>query len=215
MFLSPFFSHLRCLKVQRQGILRVFCPYPLFTSLPTSTPPLPVFSETTKVWSWGTLKTKSYPFSNNWKVLSRSVVSDSLQPCGWSSVRLLCPWGFSRQEHWGGLPCPPTTEKWRAKYHAYFCLFFPHFLQKMLVGVEGDCVMVQVPYKPFLSVPATKRWGGASRLSPLSLHSTALLPDALLLLLSRFPNPLIILHFGWFLSQLPSFAFCLNQISLW
>ena len=39
--------------------------------------PLPVSSETTKVWSLGTLKTKSYSFSNNWKVLSRSVVSDS------------------------------------------------------------------------------------------------------------------------------------------
>ena len=22
-------------------------------------------------------------------------------------MRLLCPWGFSRQEHWGGLPHPP------------------------------------------------------------------------------------------------------------
>ena len=22
-------------------------------------------------------------------------------------TRLLCPWGFSRQEHWSGLPCPP------------------------------------------------------------------------------------------------------------
>ena len=23
------------------------------------------------------------------------------------SARLLCPWGFSRQEYWSGLPCPP------------------------------------------------------------------------------------------------------------
>ena len=22
-------------------------------------------------------------------------------------ARLLCPWGFSRQEYWSGLPCPP------------------------------------------------------------------------------------------------------------
>ena len=22
-------------------------------------------------------------------------------------IRLLCPWGFSRQEYWSGLPCPP------------------------------------------------------------------------------------------------------------
>ena len=35
-------------------------------------------------------------------VLSHSVVSDSLQ--------LLCPWGFSRQKHWGGLPSPPPGD---------------------------------------------------------------------------------------------------------
>ena len=23
-------------------------------------------------------------------------------------ARLLCPWGFSRQEYWSGLPCPPA-----------------------------------------------------------------------------------------------------------
>ena len=28
--------------------------------------------------------------------------SIDLQP-----AKLLCPWGFSRQEHWSGLPCPP------------------------------------------------------------------------------------------------------------
>ena len=39
-------------------------------------------------------------------VLSCSVVSDSLQPHGLQPTRLLCPWGFSRQEHWSGLPCP-------------------------------------------------------------------------------------------------------------
>ena len=39
-------------------------------------------------------------------VLSRSVVSDSLQPHGLEPVRFLCPWGFSRQEQWSQLPCP-------------------------------------------------------------------------------------------------------------
>ena len=39
-------------------------------------------------------------------VLSRSVVSDSLQPYGLLLSRLLCPWRFSRQEYWSGLPCP-------------------------------------------------------------------------------------------------------------
>ena len=40
-------------------------------------------------------------------VLSCSVVSDSLQPHGLKSAKLLCPWGFSRQEYWSGLPYPP------------------------------------------------------------------------------------------------------------
>ena len=40
-------------------------------------------------------------------VLTHPVVSDSLQPHGLQPTRLLCLWGFSRQEHWSGLPCPP------------------------------------------------------------------------------------------------------------
>ena len=35
-------------------------------------------------------------------VLSHSVVSDSLRPHGLYPARLLCPWGFSRQEYWVG-----------------------------------------------------------------------------------------------------------------
>ena len=34
-------------------------------------------------------------------VLSHSVMSNSL---------LLCPWGFSRQEYWNGLLCPPSGD---------------------------------------------------------------------------------------------------------
>ena len=43
-------------------------------------------------------------------VLSHSVVSDSLWPYGLQPTRLLCPWGFSRQEYWSGLPCPPPGD---------------------------------------------------------------------------------------------------------
>ena len=43
-------------------------------------------------------------------VLSRLVVSDSLRPHGLQPARLLCPWGFSRQEYWSGLPCPPSKD---------------------------------------------------------------------------------------------------------
>ena len=34
-------------------------------------------------------------------------MSNSLQPYGLQPIGPLCPWGFSRQEHWSGLPCPP------------------------------------------------------------------------------------------------------------
>ena len=34
-------------------------------------------------------------------------MSNSLQPYGLQSARFLCPWGFSRQEYWSGLLCPP------------------------------------------------------------------------------------------------------------
>ena len=43
-------------------------------------------------------------------VLSHSVMSHSLQPHGLQLARLLCPWGFPRQEYWSGLPCPPPGD---------------------------------------------------------------------------------------------------------
>ena len=43
-------------------------------------------------------------------VLSHQVMSDSLQPRGLQPARLLCPWGFSRQEYWSGLPCLPPGD---------------------------------------------------------------------------------------------------------
>ena len=33
-------------------------------------------------------------------------MSDCLRPYGLQLARLLCPWGFSSQEYWSGLPCP-------------------------------------------------------------------------------------------------------------
>ena len=38
------------------------------------------------------------------------VMSDSLQHHGLQLTRLLCPWGFSRQEYWSGLPFPPPGD---------------------------------------------------------------------------------------------------------
>ena len=39
-----------------------------------------------------------------------SVVSDLLRPHGLQTSRILCPWGFSRQKYWSGLPCPPPRD---------------------------------------------------------------------------------------------------------
>ena len=43
-------------------------------------------------------------------MLSFSVVANSLHPYGLKPARLLCIWGFSRQEFWSGLPCPPPED---------------------------------------------------------------------------------------------------------
>ena len=39
-----------------------------------------------------------------------SVMSDSLQLHGLQPTKLLCPWAFSRQEYWSGLPYPPPGD---------------------------------------------------------------------------------------------------------
>ena len=43
-------------------------------------------------------------------VLSHSVMPNSLRLYGLQPARLLCPWGFSRQEYWSGVPCPPPRD---------------------------------------------------------------------------------------------------------
>ena len=43
-------------------------------------------------------------------LLSCSVESDSLRPHGLQPARPLYPWGFSRQEYWSGLQCPPPGD---------------------------------------------------------------------------------------------------------
>ena len=71
-------------------------------------------------WSHPTILSSVIPFSSCLQsfpasvlccaVLSHSVVTDSLRPHGLQHARLLCPWGFSRQEHWSGLPCLPPGD---------------------------------------------------------------------------------------------------------
>ena len=52
----------------------------------------------------------SCQFSLCCPVLSCPVVSTSLGPRALQPTGLLCPWGFSRQEYWSGLPCPPPGD---------------------------------------------------------------------------------------------------------
>ena len=74
-----------------------------------------------------------------------SVMSDSFQPHGLQPARLLCPWNFSRQEYWSGLPFPTpedlpnpgieptssplaggfftTSATWEAHACVYTCIF--------------------------------------------------------------------------------------------
>ena len=47
---------------------------------------------------------------SEWVSQSCSVVSDSLWTHGLQPAKLLRPWGFSRQEYWSGLPCPPPSD---------------------------------------------------------------------------------------------------------
>ena len=73
-------------------------------------------------------------------VLSRSVVSDSLQPDGLQPARFLCAWGFSRQEYQRGLPYPP-----------------PWVLPHLGVGsptLQVDSLLTEVPAKPYLLINA-------------------------------------------------------------
>jgi len=37
-------------------------------------------------------------------------MSDSSRSCRPQPARLLYPWGFSRQEYWSELPCPPPGD---------------------------------------------------------------------------------------------------------
>ena len=63
---------------------------------------IPMFTETlftiTRTW-----KQPKCPSTD----ICLSSVFNSLWPHRLAPTRLLCPWRFSRQEYWSGLPCPP------------------------------------------------------------------------------------------------------------
>ena len=89
-------------------------------------------------------------------VLSHSVVSDSLQSHGLQPVRLLCPWGFSKQEYWSGLPCLPPGD-------------LPN------VGIKPRSPSLQADSLP--SEPPGKPWSEGSQGSEQPIPSQGDLPD--------------------------------------
>ena len=68
----------------------------------------------------GPQKSAFSPTNSNWlppgttvlccAVLSHSAMSYSSGTHGQQPDRLFCPWGFSRQEYWSALPCPPPGD---------------------------------------------------------------------------------------------------------
>ena len=79
-----------------------------------------------KIEGWG----RRLPAYRERESVSCSVVSDSLQHHGLQPTRLLCPWGFSRQEYWSGLPCPSPGDLSRDRTHisCVFCIAERYFI---------------------------------------------------------------------------------------
>ena len=73
-------------------------------------------------------------------VLSHSVVSDSLQPYGLLLSRLFCPWRFSRQEYWSGLPCPLPGDLPNPR------------IEPRSPTLQADSLMSEPPEKPMKSM---------------------------------------------------------------
>ena len=82
-----------------------------------------------------------------WAALSCSVGSDALRHHKLEPTRLLCPWTFSRQEYWSGLPCPPPGD-----------LPTP--------GIEPRCPTLQASSLPAESQGKPKNTGVGSLSSP-------------------------------------------------
>ena len=65
-----------------------------------------------------------------------SIMTDSLRPRGLWPASRLCPWGFSRQEYWSGLPCPPPGD-------------LPNSgIQPKSPGLQADSLPSELPRKP-------------------------------------------------------------------
>ena len=89
--------------------------------------------------------------------VNRSVMSNSLWPHQLWPTRLLCPWGFSRQEYWSGWPCPPPGGRPNPG------------IEFGSPRLQADSLPSEPPGKPFVRKPPLKRNGSVLRgAGPLS-----------------------------------------------
>ena len=71
-------------------------------------------------------------------VRGQSIVSDSWRPHGVQPSRLLCSWGFSRQEYWSGQPFPSPGN-----------LPYPG-IERRSPTLQADSLPAEPPVKPLL-----------------------------------------------------------------
>ena len=87
----------------------------------------------------------------------RSVVSGLLWPRGLQPSRILCPWEFSRQEYWSGLPCPPPGDLFNpgieSRSPALQMDFFYHLSHQ---GSPRILAWVAYPFSPGTSWPRNR-----------------------------------------------------------
>ena len=114
------------------------------------------------------------------RVLSCSVRSNSLQPHGLQTTRLLCPWDFSRQESWselpffplGDLPVPgiePTCPESPALAGGFFttepagrpiviCIHCRNITQSIFTALKICALPVHLSYFPYPNSPMAGRF---------------------------------------------------------
>ena len=67
----------------------------------------------------------------------------TLQPHGLQPTGLLCPWGFSRQGYWSGLPCPPPEDLSDPEIKSHICC---------VLHWQAGSLPLAPPVKPILTL---------------------------------------------------------------
>ena len=106
-------------------------------------------------------------------MLSHSVMPNSLRPHGLQPARLLCPWGFSRQEYWSGLLMPSSRGSSQPRDQTQVSPiaggFFTvgatrealdrlHTLRHILVDLQSDSLYIWIFYPPLTNCVNSRKW---------------------------------------------------------